>query len=62
MAAKRNGVATKRKTAPARQAPAKAKPKAQANNMGLGPLKGVYQERRKRLDKAIDAQTGYKRK
>ena len=27
-------------------------------NQGLGKLKGVFQERKQRLDKAIDEQTG----
>lgn len=31
-------------------------------NMGLGKLKGVYQERRSRLDAEIDRQSGSKKK
>lgn len=39
---------------------AKAAPKG--NNMALGKLKGAYQERKSRLDAAIDEQTGYKKR
>ncbi len=56
-----------RKTRAAKKAAAQAaeKPKAKAtpvNNMGLGKLKGVLQERKLRLDAAIDEQTGRKKK
>jgi hypothetical protein len=36
-------------------------PKA-TRNAGLGKLKGIFQERKSRLDAAIDADSGYKPK
>jgi hypothetical protein len=36
-------------------------PKA-TRNQGLGKLKGVFQERKSRIDAAVDADTGYKPK
>lgn len=50
----------KKKVEPAKK-PAKKEKKDRPLNMGLGRLKGVYQERKSRLDAEIDRQTGAKK-
>lgn len=57
----------KKKVAPAKKPAAKKETKEKKPaadkpvNMGLGRLKGVYQERRARLDAEIDRQSGAKK-
>lgn len=50
-----------KKTEQPAKKPAKKEKKAKPLNMGLGRLKGVYQERKSRLDAEIDRQTGAKK-